>query len=432
MVGLFPSLSKDYKKYSSNFDTFTESTPSGKVNSKRNKMIGYMKSILTTEYNPQKPNAKPTTTWPRDKNWIKLILSGIESSCPKSNFLLVWIYSLARFDENQCKIINEFVRYFFYKAQFDSLLSTPTATRKNKSLFQDTWLGDYNITGFEKYPRMTPCLLRKGKVEDINFFTELKRIPTPEAFPEVFSDIAPIVLSTNNTVTLDDIKHMISEAADWKNENPECMLLNAVDRVKPSPVKTKTPTVGQSKVQVEKNDILSLPHADSEQNSGSVEYDENKEYDEATLADILKFDWKHFNFELPDSTYKKSAGSQLEWYTALLQKCKVRDWFLWMTDHQYELEDKSTPKINLVQIFEKLSAWSASTYKMDLCRRLLDKYLQQAQEVTKESTVLPQVESTIHSQVTHKTTTTAEATLASATPVTQPSTLDLLNHLGES
>ena len=118
LVGLFPTLSEDYNKYTRNFDSLNNSITSANVDPQRNKMINYISTILKTRYNPKLQDAKVQRTFPRDMKWIKFILSGKEATFPKSYFHIVWAYSLARFDETQCKIFNVLLPYFSLKTHF--------------------------------------------------------------------------------------------------------------------------------------------------------------------------------------------------------------------------------------------------------------------------------------------------------------------------
>ena len=110
LVGLFPTLSEDFKKYTRNFDSLNNSITSANVDPQHNKMINYISTILKTRYNPKLQDAKVQRTFPRDMKWIKYILSGREASFPKSWFYLVWIYALAHFDEAQRKIFYVFLQ----------------------------------------------------------------------------------------------------------------------------------------------------------------------------------------------------------------------------------------------------------------------------------------------------------------------------------
>ena len=109
LVGLFPTLSEDYKKYTRNFDSLNKSVTFVNVDPQRNKMINHISNILKTRYNPHIQDANTQNTFQRDMKWIKYILSGKEASFPKSWSHLVWLYSLAHFDETQCKILYVFL-----------------------------------------------------------------------------------------------------------------------------------------------------------------------------------------------------------------------------------------------------------------------------------------------------------------------------------
>lgn len=102
LVGLFPTLSDDYSKYTQNFNLF-KSTITTKQDPRRQRMITHLRSILVNRYNPQIANQKPPKTVPREMKWISYIISGHEGNFPKCWFHLTWIYALAHFDENQCK-----------------------------------------------------------------------------------------------------------------------------------------------------------------------------------------------------------------------------------------------------------------------------------------------------------------------------------------
>ena len=115
-----------------------------------------------------------------------------------------------------------------------------TGERKNKSIFNGFWLGDYNKPDFENFPCTIPCLLKKGKrreVERINFFTSLKRRPSEPFVPTVFGDFAPIILKTKNAVNLPHITTKKGIVDAWKKKNPKKTLLDAVSQVKTTPIK---------------------------------------------------------------------------------------------------------------------------------------------------------------------------------------------------
>lgn len=129
----------------------------------------------------------------------------------------------------------------------------------NKSIFNNQWLADYNKTGYEPQPRMTPCLSKKGEILPINFFIELRRTPNRNFSPEAFSDFAPIILSTKHAAKLKDLTHKMEVIDNWKHENPSCVLLIAEDKAKSTPIKTGTPTGASNAVEPETNTIVSLP-----------------------------------------------------------------------------------------------------------------------------------------------------------------------------
>ena len=218
---------------------------------------------------------------------------------------------------------------------------------------------------------MTPCLSKKGEIGTIHFFTELKRTPSPAFSPEVFCDFAPIILNTDNAVKLDDITNRIATVNQWKKDNPEIILLNAVDKAKSNPVKTKPSTAAPQGMEAETNEIVSLPHADNQEESQSFnEEDSDEVYDRETLSDILAFDWEHFNFQVPSHSYRKFKGgpTKVEHYRDLMEKCHVRDWFFWMCEQGDELKNKSTPNVDLDQLKEKLSSWTVSLTRQKCVR----------------------------------------------------------------
>ena len=98
-------------------------------------------------------------------------------------------------------------------------MTLATGERKNKSIFNGLWLGDYNKPDFETFPRATPCLLRKGRgreVDRINFFILLQRGSSEPFVPTVFEDFAPIILKPKNAVNLPQISNKKGIVDTWK------------------------------------------------------------------------------------------------------------------------------------------------------------------------------------------------------------------------
>ena len=159
-------------------------------------------------------------------------------------------------------------------------------------MFHNQWLGDYTKNNYEKFPRMAPFLLNRKQVNPIYFFNSLSRSKNQPFSPQVFSDIAPIVLNTNNAVNIVHLKDKISAVTAWKQANPSFLLLNAVDQLKSTPIKAKptdTPVFSLDDVM---NQVTHLPHQDGPKDSELSE-DENgdNDSDKAALNEILQKDW---------------------------------------------------------------------------------------------------------------------------------------------
>ena len=240
-----------------------------------------------------------------------------------------------------------------------------TDDRKGKSIFKGYWLGDYNKPDYEKYPRATPCLVKRGRskeVGDINFFTSLQRTSSKPFVPTVFEDFAPIILSTKTAVNLPQVTKRRGIIDAWKRNNQNVILLNAVSQLKTTPIKQRRSTA--QTIEAEDIKVTKLPN--QEDSGDSDEYNDNEEDDGHSymIEQIQEVDWTNFNFPLPNSRYRaRKDESKLEWYQNLVDKCRIRDMFEWMVDQGDNLAEYSTDLVDLNDIKKKLNHWTSFKYR---------------------------------------------------------------------
>ena len=104
---------------------------------------------------------------------------------------------------------------------------------------------------------------------------------------------------------------------------------------------------------------------ESDDDDALLDKDDHDDNDKEMLNKIRGRDWTNFDFSVPSSLYKphKTRPKKLEWYTALLDKSNVRYMGDWMIAQGDDIEKKSPPTVNLVNIREKLSDWKVFKYK---------------------------------------------------------------------